>query len=161
MFFLLQPPNLLSNEKGLLFSDKNKHDLVVLQTALTAFQTEVSQLQTHIADIIEAKQSVLKKQRASRQRFEDYREASWGGVMQQLIHVPLQCYQYLKTLVMKLLDYYLWEDSWPRALFWGILGLVVLFFGVMRRLLRQVTQEKTRSRFSGHLYDGALVLFLS
>lgn len=41
---------------------------------------------------------------------------------------------------------------------WVILGLLILGACGLHKLLKQLTRDKERSRLSGHLYDGALIL---
>lgn len=130
-----------------------------LRGNLDASLDELTQLQVTSKKTIEDKQQVLNQQRTSRQHFKDYREESWSGISKQLAHIPVQLYRYLEALVIKMVDYYLWEDTWQQVLFWGVLvGIILLGVG-LRYVLRPVTQDKARSRFSGHLLDGALLLF--
>ncbi len=155
---VLKVQKALQNEALILSSDEDKQGAQALQAKINTFSRHLQQLVSMAHQVLEDKQAVLKKQRASRQRFEDYKQASFSGVMSQITQVPLLFYQYLRTLFVKMLDHYLWSDIWPQVFFWGILALTSLFFIVVRRLLRPVTQDKERSRFSGHLYDGALLL---
>ncbi|MCH9757231.1 MAG: mechanosensitive ion channel [Gammaproteobacteria bacterium] len=155
---LVKMQQALSTEALILSSDSDKQEMLSLQTKVTAFQEEVRQLESTVHQVLEEKQAVLKKQRASRQRFEDYKQRSFTGVMHEITQVPVQFYQYLRTLCIKVLDNYSWEDIWFKASFWSILVFISAALIAIRRLLQFVTQEKTRSRFSGHLYDGALLL---
>jgi potassium-dependent mechanosensitive channel len=149
----------LEAETGILSSHHDKQALQVLYNEITAFTKQINTLKTLTQKALEETHVVLKKQRVSRQRFADYKQASWDGMLQQILQIPVQAYQYLQTLFVKTLDYYLWEDTRPQVFFWGMLVLSTIFFIAIRRLLRPVTQDKIRSRFSGHLYDGALLLF--
>ncbi len=156
---LVRMQDRLKAEKNILYSDTEKKGKQALDLKIKSVNQQIIQLKTTIQHVLEEKQANLKKQRTSRQGFEDYRQATVKGMIQQIIQIPFQFYQYLQTLFIKLLDHYLWEDVWPQTLFWGMLSLISAFFITTRYLLRQVTQEKARSRFSGHLYDGALLLF--
>ena len=146
-------------DKAGLFSSTQQQTMLQLRKNIDLRLTELSKLQLSAKQILEDKQRVLKKQRASRQRFKEYREESWSGISKQLLYIPLQGYSYLQTLALKMVDHYLWESAWSQVLFWGVLvGILMLAIG-LRYMLRRVTQEKARSRFSGHLLDGALLLF--
>jgi potassium-dependent mechanosensitive channel len=149
----------LAGEQVILLSDASKRTSHQLQTQIDKLQTEVTRLRGMVQQRLESKQNSLKKQRSSRQRFEDYQQMSWSNFIHQCVQVPLQFYHYVQTLMLKMMDHYLWADPWPRAVLWGVLGSIFLVSFVLRRILKHVTQEKTRSRFSGHLYDGALLLF--
>ncbi|MDF1646251.1 MAG: mechanosensitive ion channel [Legionellaceae bacterium] len=149
----------LKTESSILSNEADKQGMRALEAKLKAFDQQLNELKKMVSDVLKEKQAVLKKQRASRQTFDDYKQASLSGLMHQMGQVPFQLYQYLQTLFVKALDHYLWEDIWPQILFWSVLFLITVFFTATRRLLRPVTQEKARSRFSGHLYDGALLLF--
>jgi potassium-dependent mechanosensitive channel len=146
-------------EKEGLFSEAQQPLLAQLRENINSRLIELTELQATSKKFLEDKQQVLKQQRASRQHFKAYREESWSGISKQLAHIPVQFYHYVQALVFKMIDHYLWEDAWPQVLFWSVL-LGILLFGVgLRHMLRRVTQEKARSRFSGHLLDGALLLF--
>jgi potassium-dependent mechanosensitive channel len=149
----------LAGEQVILFSDASKRTSHQLQTQLDALQADVTRLRTRVQQTLESKQNSIKKQRSSRQRFEDYQQASWSSFIKQCVQIPLQFYHYVHTLTIKMMDHYLWADAWPRVMLWIILGSILLVSFVLRRVLRHVTQEKARSRFSGHLFDGALLLF--
>ena len=142
-----------------LFTHTQQQALLLLGKNIDSRLAELSKLQSSSKQILEDKQQVLKKQRASRQRFKEYREESWSGILKQLIYIPLKFYHYLQALVFKIIDHYLWEDTWPQVLFWNVLAGILIFAIGLRYMLRRVTQEKARSRFSGHLLDGALLLF--
>jgi len=144
-----------------LFSDNAVQQalLVKLRDNLEESLDKLTQLQVISKKTIEDKQHVLNQQRTSRQHFKDYREESWSGISKQLAHIPVQLYRYLESLVFKMVDYYLWEDTWQQVLFWGVLVGIILFSVGLRYILQPVTQDKARSRFSGHLLDGALLLF--
>lgn len=149
-----------ANTTGLFSSNEVQQQLLeTLRGNLDATLHKLTQLQATSKKVIEDKQHVMNQQRKSRQSFKDYREESWSGISKQLAQIPVQLYRYLESLVFKMVDYYLWEDTWQQVLFWGVL-IGIIFFGVgLRYMLRPVTQDKARSRFSGHLLDGALLLF--
>ncbi len=142
-----------------LFNKEQMQLLNQLRVNIKLSLLELSELQAASKQTIENKQQMLKKQRTSRQHFKAYQEESWSGISKQLAQIPVQLYHYLQSLVFKMIDYYLWQDIWPQVFFWSVL-LGILLFGIgLRYILRPVTQEKARSRFSGHLLDGALLLF--
>lgn len=160
-----------SLKKMIVWTEKNKAGLFDQQQQQQQQQLEqlrknidtrlvdLHSLQTTVKETLENKQEALQKKRASRQHFKVYREESWSGIAKQLAGIPVQLYHYAESLVFKMIDYYLWEDVWTKCIFWGVLFGVLLFGVGLRHMLQRVTQEKARSRFSGHLLDGALLLF--
>ena len=146
-------------DKTGLFGQPQQQLLIQLRKNIDARLNELAELQATSKKILEDKQQMLKKQRASRQDFKAYQEESWSGISRQLAYIPVQFYHYGQALVLKMVDHYLWEDTWPQILFWAVLVGILLFGIGLRYILRRVTQEKARSRFSGHLLDGALLLF--
>ncbi|MCH9763819.1 MAG: mechanosensitive ion channel [Gammaproteobacteria bacterium] len=155
---LLNMQHVLTADDVILSAEVNKQNVTKLITQMSQLMVAVDVLNTSVKKVIGEKQADLKKQRSAHQRFKDYKQVSMRGVMKQITQVPLQFYHYPRALFTKMLENYLWEDSGKKALFWAMLLSVLVLFMALRRLLRQVTQEKTRSRFSGHLYDGALLL---
>jgi len=139
-------------------TESEKASKVALAEALQTFQDKLTLVLTTTSNTLKETQDILKKQRGARQRFEDYREASWQGVIQQTLKVPFQFLQYLNNLFLKMLDHYQWQHTAPKVSFWAALSLITLLFLGARILLKRVTQEKARSRFSGHLLDGVLLL---
>ncbi len=155
---LVKMEALLNTQSGILSSQAEQAEMQALEGRMSTFNHYLDQVSTSVQKVLEEKQAMLKKQRASRQRFEDYKQVSFSGVMRQLAQVPILFYQYLRTLFVKMFDHYMWGDIWSHLFFWGVLFTLLVFFVVMRGLLHSVTKDKERSRFSGHLYDGALLL---
>ncbi|MDX2345490.1 MAG: mechanosensitive ion channel [Legionella sp.] len=155
---LLEMQVILKAETIILSSDSDKQSMKALDIKISTFNQAVSQLETITEEALAKKQAVLKKQRASRQGLEDYRQVAFSGIIHQISQIPFQFYQYLQALFVKAMEHYLWADTWSNVLFLSILIAASVFFLAMRRFLRHVTQEKIRSRFSGHLYDGFLLL---
>ncbi|AHE67391.1 small-conductance mechanosensitive channel [Legionella oakridgensis ATCC 33761 = DSM 21215] len=75
-----------------------------------------------------------------------------------MVLIPGQFYDYLKILVIKVKENYIWQDALPAGLYWLCL-MFILFAAVgLNRLLKTMIQDKERSRLSAHLYDGVLIL---
>ncbi|HCA88998.1 MAG: mechanosensitive ion channel protein MscS [Legionellaceae bacterium] len=107
---------------------------------------------------LENHQIELKKQLSVRQSLFEYRVKSGSAIVYQFEQIPAQFYQYLKSLAIKVKDNYLWQDFLPCVLIWSILIAASSGFLSLSRLLQRLTRDKERSRLSGHLYDGLLVV---
>ena len=107
---------------------------------------------------LENHEQELKKQISVRKNLSEYRIDTWPTIIQQFIKIPGDFYTYLKSLSLKSRDNYLWQDTLQASLIWFMLLVTgaALFF--LNKLLKRLTQSKERSRFSGHLYDGALII---
>ncbi|MDP1603828.1 MAG: mechanosensitive ion channel [Legionella sp.] len=107
---------------------------------------------------LENHQQELKKQLSARLNLSEYRLDSWPTIIHQVSRIPTQLYNYLKSLTLKIRDNYLWQDTLAASLIWMMLAIISVGLFILNKLLRRVTQDKERSRLSGHLYDGALIL---
>ena len=65
---------------------------------------------------LENNQTELKKQISVRQSLSEYGMNSWPLISSQLMQIPNQFYNYLKSLVLKVRDNYLWQDLFPIVL---------------------------------------------
>lgn len=107
---------------------------------------------------LETHQEALSKQLSKRTRLPDLRPASWPHILNQLAHIPLQFYQYLKNLLMKIYENSLWQDTWSRVTMWS--GLVILIAGFMlgRWSLKRKGLSLVPNRLTARVYRGALLL---
>lgn len=111
-----------------------------------------------IKENLEGKQELLKKQLAQRQSLTEYQLENWSFILLKIIKIPVQFYNYAKTLIIQIKDNYLWQDTWPKIIYWSILGMIFSFFLGLNRLLKWIAKDKERYLLSAHLYDGFLVL---
>ena len=150
---------LLKNELLLVSDYHLKQQFLTIQKMASLRLEQITyQLQTLQIDF-EKKQQQLKKLLSVRQGLTAYHLDSWPSIINQLLHIPAKFYNYTKSLSLKIKDNYVWQDNWQAVLYWISLGLILVFSASLRRLLYIVTLDKERSRLSGHLYGGVLVLF--
>ncbi|WED44293.1 mechanosensitive ion channel domain-containing protein [Legionella cardiaca] len=149
---------MLTEEQTHLPNENLKQQFTALLRIVNARIEGIIIQQQTLQEDLENHQEELKKQLSVRQSLSEYRLDSWPVIIQQLAHVPTQLYNYLKSLTLKVKDNYLWQDFVPAALLWGLLGLIALSAYGLHKLLKKITRDKERSRLSGHLYDGALIL---
>lgn len=107
---------------------------------------------------LEEYQNQLKKLISSRQTLAEYNLNSWPIIIHKLIDIPNLFYKYIKTLTLKVYDSYTWLDTFPVAILWMLLGLILGVFFALNRFLKTLGNDKERSRLTGYLYDGALTL---
>ncbi|KTD18541.1 potassium efflux system KefA [Legionella lansingensis] len=149
---------ILTEEKAHLPNDKLKQQFVALLRIVNTRIEGIAIQQQTLQEDLENHQEELKKQLSVRQSLSEYRLDSWPIIIKQLSHIPTQFYSYLKSLALKVKDNYLWQDMIPSVLLWVMLGIILLGAYGLHKLLKPLTSDKERSRLSGHLYDGALVL---
>ncbi len=149
---------MLTEEQTHLPNENLKQQFTALLRIVNARIEGIAIQQQTLQEDLENHQEELKKQLSVRQSLSEYRLDSWPVIFEQLIHIPTQFYNYLKSLTLKVKDNYLWQDFFPATLLWGILGIIILSAYGLHKLLKRLTHDKERSRLSGHLYDGALVL---
>lgn len=155
---LMHMLQVLQSETPALAENIEKQNKQILAKKINMLHEEIMQLKLLLQKITEEHQAILKKKRTSRQGFEDYQKLSLKDILSQISQIPYQFYQYGLKILTKMFDYYLWADVGPKFIFWTLFAIILTLFVGIRILLRQITQEKSRSRFSGHLYDGLLIL---
>lgn len=129
-----------------------------IKTAVSSHLSDLMHQQVVIQQGFEHKQQQLKKQLSMRQSLAEYHLETWPSIVNQLLLMPAKCYDYIKSLMIKIGDNYVWQESWSLMLYWACFGLVLVVAYALNRLLRGVVQDKERSRMSAHLYDGLLVM---
>lgn len=149
---------MLKNEQPHLSDRQLKQQFSTLTGIINSRIAGISIQQQTLQEDLENHQQELKKQLSVRQSLSEYRIDTWPLILQQLSQMPTQFYNYLKSLTLKVRDNYLWQDTFSVAWIWIVIVIAVVGFYYLNRLLKQLTQDKERSRLSGHLYDGALIL---
>lgn len=119
---------------------------------------EIAIYEQTLQEDLENHQKRLQKQLSVRQSLSDYSLKNITSIINQLINIPNQFYNYLKSLFVKLKDNYLWQDKFPSTFMWILILFIAIGTYLLQRLFKSINQEKMRSRLSGHLYDGFLVL---
>ncbi|MDP3559014.1 MAG: hypothetical protein Q8R79_01505, partial [Legionellaceae bacterium] len=80
---------------------------------------------------LEKQEQLLKQQLAARQSFSEYRPESWPYIAQQLANTPIKLSKYTQLLFLKVYDHYVWQDTWPEFLGWGVACSILLFYGFL------------------------------
>ncbi|MBA4695991.1 MAG: mechanosensitive ion channel [Legionella sp.] len=153
---LKQMITILTEEQPRVPDESLKQQFGSLLTIINSRLEGIAIQQQTLQEDLENHQEELKKQLSTRQSLSEYRFNSWPNIIEQLFHIPAQFYQYLKSLVLKVKENYLWQEVFPTAIMWSILALIFICAYGLHRLLKYLTSDKERSRLSGHLYDGVL-----
>lgn len=100
----------------------------------------------------------LKKLISTRQSLAQYNINSWPIILNKISTIPFQLYKYLKTLFLKVYDSYSWLDLLPTAVLWLSLSVILILFIAFNHVLKSLRVNKERSRLTGYLYDGILII---
>lgn len=149
---------MLKNEQLHVTDGALKEQFIALTHIITARISEISIQEQTLQEDLENHQQELNKQLSVRLNLSEYRMDTWPIISQQLVRIPGQLYTYIKLLFLKVKDNYLWKDTLPALMVWCLLVMVSFIFFMLHRLLKRLTQDKERSRLSGHLYGGFLTL---
>ncbi len=103
-------------------------------------------------------QTQLKKLISTRQSLAQYNINSWPIILNKIAAIPGQFYKYLKTLLLKVYDSYTWLELIPTVVLWLLLSTILIFFIAFNYFLKSLEGNKERSRLTGYLYDGVLVI---
>lgn len=150
--------SILIEEQAQIQDIKLKQQFAALLRIVKSRAEGITIQQQTLQEDLENHELELKKQLSARQSLSEYHMDSWPSIAEQFLLIPAQFYTYLKTLVIKVKDNYLWQDLIPAVLIWFSLGFVILFSYGLHKLLKRPTEDRERSRLSGHLYDGALAI---
>jgi potassium efflux system protein len=150
---------MLKNEQPHLIDQNLKQEFNSLIRVINTRITGIVIQQQTLQEDLENHQSELKKQLSVRQSLAEYSIDSWPEISSEVSQVPMQFYNYLKSLFLKAKDNYVWQDSITSAFMWVGAFLIPLFGIWLQFLLKKIGWNKERSRLSGHLYDTALTLF--
>ena len=151
--------DLLQNEIHLVSEPLLKQNLVNIQKTASLRLADITQQLQTLKHDFEKKQQQLKQLLSVRQGLTAYHMNSWSSVFHQIAQIPEKLYAYMSSLTLKLMDHYLWKDIGSAVFFWFGVGFILLASVVLRRMLRTVTLDNDRSRWSEHLFDSVLILF--
>jgi potassium-dependent mechanosensitive channel len=107
---------------------------------------------------LDSYQKQLKRLISSRQSLAEYSIDSWPLIMNKILAIPNLFYKYVKNLLLKVYDSYLWLDLLPSIFLWIILGTILGIFILLNRFFKSLSNSKARSLLSGYLYDGILTV---
>lgn len=150
--------NFLTNETKLVVAPSLKREISSLQKTLAQQLKEASIQKQLLAKSLSDYQAQLKKLMSSRQTLADYSFSSWPIILKKIAAIPGLFYKYIKTLSLKVYDSYLWLSPLSMVMLWGGFAFIAIFFFMIGRILKILRRDKERSRLTGYLYDGALVL---
>ncbi|STY29330.1 mechanosensitive ion channel MscS [Legionella wadsworthii] len=150
--------NFLNNETKLVVEPSLKKSISALQLTLMQQLKEANIQKQLLIKNLSDYQAQLKKLMSSRQTLADYSLNSWPIIIKKIVAIPGLFYKYIKTLSLKVYDSYLWLTPLSRFLLWGGFVFIAGFFFVISRILKMIRRGKERSRLSGYLYDGILIL---
>lgn len=148
----------LNNETRIVATPELNNTISTLQLSIESQLKDAREQKILLAKKLEDYQNQLKKLISSRQSLAEYNINSWPIIMHKLIDIPNLFYKYIKTLTLKVYDSYTWLDTLPAAILWTLLGLIIGVFYILNRFLKTLGSDKERSRLTGYLYDGALIL---
>ncbi len=130
----------------------------IQQTATLRLSQIASQLKALNLEF-EKKKVQLKQQLSVRQGFTEYHVGGWSSIADQFGLIPSKGTHYLKSLALKFLENHRSETIWTDLFYWVCLAVMLFIMVGFRILFRGVSLDKERSRLSGHLYSGFLILF--
>ena len=149
---------ILKKEAHFIHNDALKSAFSNLERIVRVKVSTITILEQTLQEDLETHQAALKKQLAVRQSLSEYRMDSWPEILAQIGEIPNQFYRYLKNLIFKLYDNYQWLDVWPTVLMCFLIAVVGILTVVLSQLFKKMTRDIARSRLSGHIYDGVLIL---
>lgn len=155
---LQQIANFLNNEAKLVVAFSLKKSIASLQKTLTQQVKEVSLQKQILVKNLTDYQTQLKKLMSSRQTLADYNINSWPIILNKIAAIPGLFYKYIKNLSLKVYDSYLWLSTLSVVILWSSFAVITAFFFIINRFLKTLRSDKERSRLTGYLYDGTLVL---
>ncbi|MBA2648494.1 MAG: mechanosensitive ion channel [Legionella sp.] len=103
-------------------------------------------------------QSQHKKITSTRQSLAEYKINTWPQIINKLVAIPGLFYKTAKSLVLRVYDSYYWLDKVHTILLTTSLVLILLFFLILNQFLKSLSYNQERSRLTGYLYDGILIL---
>lgn len=149
---LLQSEQLLEHEAGL------DPQYTRIRQTITSRLLQLAQQKQNLQKALLNKQQQLKKQLSLRQSLAEYHLESWPSIFNQLLMIPAKFYGYLKSLLFKVTDNYVWQELKTVALFWFSVVSILVGAFALNRLLKWLIRAKDRSRLTAHVFDGFLIL---
>ncbi|OEH48688.1 Miniconductance mechanosensitive channel MscM [Legionella parisiensis] len=153
-----QIESFLTNETKLVVAPSLKRSISSLQKTLAQQLKEARIQKQLLVKSLSDYQTQLKNLMSSRQTLADYSISSWPIILKKIAAIPGLFYKYIKTLSLKVYDSYLWLSPLSMVILWGGFSFIAIFFFMISRILKILLRDKERSRLTGYLYDGALVL---
>ncbi|MFY7697549.1 MAG: mechanosensitive ion channel domain-containing protein [Legionella sp.] len=148
---------LLSNEQTVLIDMHLKREASILLKTAKSRLERIELQQEKLQDLLVKREQQLTKQLSVRQTFTEYHLDSWLVLCAHGLQIPEQLYDYLKNLLLKVKDNYVWQDTWSATFYWLSLVLILGVAITIYRLLL-IVEQKERARLSAHLYDGLILL---
>lgn len=149
---------LLISEANAIASAGLKKPLGFLQNTLKQRLSEVNEQKSATIKSLTDYQTQLKHQISSRQTLAEYNISSWPIILKKIAAIPGLFYKYIKTLSLKVYDSYLWLSPLSVAFLWSGFAFIVGISFILNRFLKTLHSDKERSRLTGYLYDGVLVI---
>ncbi|MGL5742348.1 MAG: mechanosensitive ion channel domain-containing protein [Legionella sp.] len=148
----------LNKEAKLVATTSLKKAISNLESSLGQQSKETNVQKELLIKNLTEYQAQLKKQMSSRQTLADYNFNSWPFILKKIAAIPGLFFKYIKTLILKVYDSYLWLSPLSIAILWSGFALIALLSFFISRFLKTLQRDKERSRLTGYLYDGILVL---
>ena len=148
----------VNKESSFMSNLSLKKPLNLLVVAIKQQLDEINLQKNVLTKGLENYQNQLKKLISSRQSLAEYNINSWPVIINKIIAIPTQLYNYLKILSLKVFDSYGWLDIGSTIFLWTSLVFIFVFLIVLNRFLKTLIGNKERSRLTGYLYDGVLVI---
>ncbi len=148
----------LTTEASVITGPALKKSLSTLQKNVKQYSHDISLQKQMVQKDLTEYQAKLKQLMSSRQSLAEYGISSWPIILKKIAAIPGLFYKYIHTLSLKVYDSYLWLDTFFAVLLWGSFALIAGLFFILSRFLNSVRGDKERSRLTGHLYDGVLIL---
>lgn len=150
----------LKHQQTLPLSDEVRQNLVALSQEVGTHIRGIGIEKKDLDAKAEAHQILLKKQLSVRQNLNYYRLDNWSVIGYQLSQIPKRVYQYLMILTFKVRDNYVWQDWMSTVTLWTAIGGLFAGLWAINHYLKTISPDKLRSRLSGHLYDGLVILLI-
>jgi potassium efflux system protein len=135
-----------------------KRSISSLQNALKQLVAVSTAQKQVISNNLTNYQLQLKRLTSPRQTLAEYSMSSWPIIVKKIAAIPGLFYKYINTLSLKVYDSYLWLTPVATAMLWSGFALIAGLFFMLSRFLKMLRGNKERSRLTGYLYDGILVL---
>ncbi|MCC5792075.1 MAG: mechanosensitive ion channel [Legionellaceae bacterium] len=148
----------LTDERDQSAASLRKSNIQQLLDKVQQRQDDLKRQYQNLQSKKEQYQAELKQRLSSRQTLADYQMEGWVDILHQMMEIPGKFYHYLKSIVLKVRDNYIWLDKVPKTALWFVLLLTCTLVFAIYRLLSHVLQMTKRQRLSGHLLDGLLDL---
>lgn len=154
----LKMANVLDDERQQSTSAQIKASLGKLLNKVQDRAKKIHDQHKRLKTELENVRQEIKKRLSSRQTFSDYKTEGVVEITWQIAELPNKFWQYLKGLAYKVRDNYVWMDSSLKYLAWCSLIAIGILLTWFNYFLSRYLMDKNRSRLTGHLFDGFLML---